>query len=233
MIPLNIKGVFHFFSDDTCDAYDAIQWIENQRWCNGSVGMEGPSYMGGTQLLAARTQHPALKCIMPTAFIGNFTQNFPYCNGVPSRSMFLQWHKVAELESWDDLEASYGDVGLLKHPVWGEAFRLSHTGHRSWVKQQQAASLGQLMAYTEDQNTAAYTYQFAEQKWVDSSLLVSLRLMLEHAQQRGARYKDLLRKRAMVVDSSVPKMHQNTAPISQGQASLSHGIISFALKIYC
>ena len=81
------EGTFHFFTDDINDGYDAIEWIAEQPWCNGSVGMEGSSYVGGTQLLAARAKPPALKCIMPTAFIGDYTKTFPYCNGVPNLNM--------------------------------------------------------------------------------------------------------------------------------------------------
>lgn len=117
------EGVFHFFKDEINDGYDCIEWITEQLWCSGNIGMEGSSYLGGTQLLAAKANHPALKCIMPTAFIGNYTKYFPYCNGVPNLLMYLQWHKVADLESCDDLEANYGDVNLLKHPVWGPALR--------------------------------------------------------------------------------------------------------------
>ena len=117
------EGVFRFFVDDASDGYNCIDWIVQQTWCNGSIGMQGSSYLGSTQLLAARSKHPALKCIMPTAFLGNFTYLFPYMNGIPMRSLFMQWHKVADLESWDDLDAAYGDIALLKHPVWGKAFR--------------------------------------------------------------------------------------------------------------
>ena len=117
------EGDFHFFKDDIEDGFDTVQWLAEQDWCDGNVGMEGASYLGSTQLLAARVKPPALKCIMPTAFVGNCTKIFPFCHGVPSRSMFLQWFKVADLDSWDELDGSYGDTGLLKHPVWGEAFR--------------------------------------------------------------------------------------------------------------
>lgn len=34
---------------DAQDTYDAIDWISKQPWCNGKVGMYGPSYLGFTQ----------------------------------------------------------------------------------------------------------------------------------------------------------------------------------------
>ena len=117
------EGAFSMFRDDMNDGYDCIDWVTKQLWCDGNVGMQGSSYLGSTQLLAAKSKHPALKCIMPTAFIGDFTRLFPYMNGIPMRSLFMQWHKVADLVRWDDLDAAYGDMALVKHPAWGKAFR--------------------------------------------------------------------------------------------------------------
>jgi uncharacterized protein len=31
------------------DGYDTIEWIGIQKWCNGSVGMAGNSWLGSTQ----------------------------------------------------------------------------------------------------------------------------------------------------------------------------------------
>lgn len=117
------EGTFHFFRDDIEDGYDAVQWIAQQPWCNGKVGMEGASYLGGTQLLAAKAKPPALKCIMPTAFIGNCLHSFPFSYGVPNKGPYMQWHQVADAESWDDMDVAYCDMNALSHPTWGDAFR--------------------------------------------------------------------------------------------------------------
>ena len=117
------EGEFHFFKDDINDGYDAIQWIAQQSWSNGKVGMMGASYLGGAQLLAARAKPPALKCIMPTAFVGNCAQCFPFSYGVPKKAPYMQWHQVLDAERWDDMDVSYGDMNALEHPLWGPAFR--------------------------------------------------------------------------------------------------------------
>jgi putative CocE/NonD family hydrolase len=116
-------GAYHFFHDDVNDGYDCIEWIARQPWCNGHVGMEGASYLGSTQLLAARTKPIALKCIMPTAFVGNFTQGYPFSYGVPSKGPYLQWHQLLDADSPDKLEVGYGDMNVLEHPLWGAALR--------------------------------------------------------------------------------------------------------------
>lgn len=45
------------------DMHDVIQWLAEQAWCDGNVGMWGCSYPGANQLRAAATQPPALKAI--------------------------------------------------------------------------------------------------------------------------------------------------------------------------
>lgn len=117
------QGQFRLLQDDINDGYDAIQWLTEQSWCNGKVGMEGPSYLGSTQLMAAKTKHPALKCIMPTAFVGNWVQNFPFSYGVPNKGPYMQWQQVLDAENWSDMDVIYGDMSALHHSAWGPAFR--------------------------------------------------------------------------------------------------------------
>jgi len=38
------------------DAYDLIEWMAEQPWCDGNIGMVGISWFGGNQILAALTQ---------------------------------------------------------------------------------------------------------------------------------------------------------------------------------
>ncbi|MFG4002633.1 CocE/NonD family hydrolase [Flavobacterium aquidurense] len=53
------------YENDGSDAYDVIDWISKQEWCNGRVGMYGGSYNGFTQWAACKKMHPALKTIVP------------------------------------------------------------------------------------------------------------------------------------------------------------------------
>ena len=67
----NCRGFYRSegeFDDPTCerdDAYDTIEWIIRQPWCDGNVGMSGMSYNGYTQFAAASGHHPNLKTIAP------------------------------------------------------------------------------------------------------------------------------------------------------------------------
>ncbi|MPV89539.1 CocE/NonD family hydrolase [Georgenia ruanii] len=45
------------------DAYDFIEWVAAQPWCDGNVGMIGISYFGSMQVFAAAERPPHLKAI--------------------------------------------------------------------------------------------------------------------------------------------------------------------------
>ena len=45
------------------DAYDFIEWVAEQPWCDGNVGMIGISYFGSMQVFAAAERPPHLKAI--------------------------------------------------------------------------------------------------------------------------------------------------------------------------
>ena len=72
------------------DLYDLIEWIAQQPWCDGNVGMIGISAFGGAQMQAAMQQPPHLKAIFPCDpcnFYGWFRDFYP--GGVLHPMMYL------------------------------------------------------------------------------------------------------------------------------------------------
>lgn len=47
------------------DAYDVTEWLADQPWSNGRIGMWGCSATGGSQMQAATTRPPSLRAIFP------------------------------------------------------------------------------------------------------------------------------------------------------------------------
>jgi putative CocE/NonD family hydrolase len=47
------------------DIYDTIEWIAEQSWCNGNVGMMGPSSYSMSQIEIGQNPPPALKALHP------------------------------------------------------------------------------------------------------------------------------------------------------------------------
>lgn len=62
-------GARRGFQDRTeaYDGYDLVQWLAEQPWSNGVVGMAGCSYLGGSTVHVASTRPPALKAIFAGA----------------------------------------------------------------------------------------------------------------------------------------------------------------------
>ncbi|MDQ8205026.1 CocE/NonD family hydrolase [Pelagicoccus sp. SDUM812003] len=50
------------------DAYDITEWLADQPWSNGNIGMWGCSATGGSQMQAATTAPPSLKAMFPMSF---------------------------------------------------------------------------------------------------------------------------------------------------------------------
>jgi predicted acyl esterase len=50
---------------DGRDCYDLIEWLAEQEWCSGRVGMSGTSYLAVSQWFAAAEQPPHLAAINP------------------------------------------------------------------------------------------------------------------------------------------------------------------------
>lgn len=64
------------------DGYDYVQWIANQTWSDGNVGMWGHSYVGETQFTTAMMQPPNLRTIVPSGSVSN-QYDWNFYNGVP------------------------------------------------------------------------------------------------------------------------------------------------------
>lgn len=66
------------YEKDAQDYYDIIDWVSQQRWCNGKVGTTGGSYLGFAQWQSIRKEyrHPALKAVNPAVAVG-FGVDFP------------------------------------------------------------------------------------------------------------------------------------------------------------
>ncbi len=77
------------FEFDGEDAYHIIDWISKQKWCNGSIGMMGGSYLGFSQWSATKKLHPALKTIIPQVSVG-IGIDYPMQNNIFMGYM-LQW----------------------------------------------------------------------------------------------------------------------------------------------
>ena len=113
------------FEHDAKDAYEIIDWISKQPWCNGKVGMFGGSYLGFSQWSTAKYKHPALKTIVPQASVG-IGIDYPMQNGVFLTYMLRWIHYVSNNKLTDAAEFrdnDHWDATFKSYYTSGKPFR--------------------------------------------------------------------------------------------------------------
>jgi len=104
----NSDGDFDPYRQEHDDGFDTINWIAEQEWCDGNIGMIGGSYSGQTQWYAAGHAPKALKAIVPIeAPAGNCFVNEPMYGGVMSLGI-LEWLALLGRRSFQ--MSTFGDI---------------------------------------------------------------------------------------------------------------------------
>ncbi|MFZ7103483.1 MAG: CocE/NonD family hydrolase [Peptococcaceae bacterium] len=78
------------------DSYEAIEWIANQPWCDGNVGMWGVSYFATAQKQVAALNPPHLKAIWAPFGYTDFYRHKFYHGGILSHAFMRGWSKIIE-----------------------------------------------------------------------------------------------------------------------------------------
>ena len=98
------------------DMHDLVEWVAEQPWCDGRVGMIGISYFAMTQIAAACERPAHLRAIFPVATSADLYEAM-YHNGLFSATFVTGWLSgVANL-------ADKGDA-TFRNPLVGAASRV-------------------------------------------------------------------------------------------------------------
>ncbi len=84
---------FHPIPENRTDVKEVLEWIADQSWCDGNIGMFGGSYKGYIQLLAASRQVPELKCIAPKVAPLGYA-DLAYPGGIYNQAFLKQWSEI-------------------------------------------------------------------------------------------------------------------------------------------
>jgi uncharacterized protein len=86
----DIRGVVDSAGDsvlwdrqDGRDCYDLIEWLAEQEWCTGKVGMSGTSYLAVSQWFTAAEQPPHLVAINPWEGVSDVYRDLMMRGGMP------------------------------------------------------------------------------------------------------------------------------------------------------
>lgn len=82
------EGEFRPFFNEKADGRDTIQWITEQHWFNGELGLWGPSYLGITQWTIAEV--PEVKTFMPIMTAAHM-RNILAPDGAIDLGLMMRW----------------------------------------------------------------------------------------------------------------------------------------------
>lgn len=122
-------GEFVTFENEAADGADTIGWCARQPWCNGTVVMYGPSYLGMVQLAAASQSPEALRGMVMAVTPADYHWGLAYRQGAFQLGQLLPWHaaKAAQQLAYNaaagaDVSAAARELsGLLADPATGYA----------------------------------------------------------------------------------------------------------------
>ena len=121
------------------DLYDVVEWIADQPWCSGKVGMIGSGFAGAAQWLAAVQRPPHLRCIAPyDAWLDPY-RDLAYHGGIASdlpRLRFNQMRSRRMLDFPDKRWPSRAPVvdAVVKRLVDGQSSTLEQAGLRAMLR---------------------------------------------------------------------------------------------------
>jgi hypothetical protein len=89
------QGEFYPFLDDgwlqNRDGYDTVQWIAQQPWSDGKVGVVGGSYTGQTAYMIAPTQPPAMRAMFVRESASDLFDHWVYRGGAFELGFLAGW----------------------------------------------------------------------------------------------------------------------------------------------
>lgn len=74
------------------DIHDTIEWIAQQPWCTGKIGMAGASYFGIVQWFAGATRPAHLAALMPYDGMSDLYRECAFHGGIPNYGFVSFWN---------------------------------------------------------------------------------------------------------------------------------------------
>ena len=85
------EGKFTRPFEERIDGQATVEWIADEKWCNGRIGLWGRSYGGVFQVPAAVGGHEAVRCICPSIICSRFFQDWCRYDGCFALRNPLWW----------------------------------------------------------------------------------------------------------------------------------------------
>ncbi len=109
------EGTFDFLAQESNDTPDTVAWIHHQPWCNGKVGMMGPSYLACVQLYGVTRGRGGEMpdALLPSFVGGNAWKRGFYCGGPLSLFLAAGLNFECAARIGDSASMRYHDMAAL------------------------------------------------------------------------------------------------------------------------
>lgn len=127
------EGHFYPYIFEAHDGNDIQNWIAEQPWSNGNVGMMGSSYRGTVQWMSAPHRSPALKAMIPAVSPFNYYHDVAYFGGAFSLASRVNWGFYMDGRTGQngiDINSMFGHLPLK---TMDKAFGYDIPHFRDWI----------------------------------------------------------------------------------------------------
>jgi uncharacterized protein len=108
-----------FGADEQSDYGNVVNWVTQQSWSNGSIGVYGVSYLGITAIITAAQNHPAVKAAFPIVPIGDGYRDIVFTGGQTNLTFIPFWFGLVSV-------LGVMDPTILTNPAIGIPTVLQH-----------------------------------------------------------------------------------------------------------
>jgi putative CocE/NonD family hydrolase len=112
------------------EAYgEAVNWVLQQSWCNGKIGVAGTSYLGITALLTAAQGNPAIKAVFAQIPMGDAYRGIVMTGGLANAVFLGLWAPLTQ-----QLSVANGSA-MRRYPQYAEQIQSATQEHEANVTQ--------------------------------------------------------------------------------------------------
>ena len=113
------EGQYVPFHGEGPDGFDAQEWVGQQPWSDGRIGMSGASYIGWVQISSAPLRNQYLKCIAPRVMCGDLYSGLAYRGGALQLHVMMMWGmrtsgRVQQNIDYDDWREAFRTLPLAE-----------------------------------------------------------------------------------------------------------------------
>ncbi|MDA1280787.1 MAG: CocE/NonD family hydrolase [Chloroflexi bacterium] len=84
-------GEYYAFHQEIDDGFDTQEWVGQQDWCDGNIGMSGASYGGCVQWLSAPLRNKYLKAMVPRVMCTDYYRGLMHPGGAFQLNVMMTW----------------------------------------------------------------------------------------------------------------------------------------------